>query len=89
MNLIEILRSWVPTGTEREVGAASGIVGTAMTYMMGWDKSVEALCMLMLLDYITGLLAAYISPRLKLAARASRHMQEKHDTAACRRRPRD
>lgn len=66
MNLIEILRSWVPTGTEREVGAASGIVGTAMTYMMGWDKSVEALCMLMLLDYITGLLAAYISPRLKL-----------------------
>lgn len=43
-------------------------VGTLVTYFIGWDDAMEALLTLMVLDYLTGLLAAYISPDLKLSS---------------------
>ena len=47
-------------------GTLMGAAGTAVSYFLGWDEALEALLVLMVLDYITGLLAAYINPNLQL-----------------------
>ena len=65
-DLLSVLRGWVPTGTEMHVGAVVSAIGTSLTYFIGWSDALEALLVLMLIDYITGLLAAYINPNLKL-----------------------
>lgn len=66
MNILELLKSWIPTGTEVHIGGMVSATGTVLTYFMGWDDAVEALLVLMVLDYITGMLAAYINPNLRL-----------------------
>lgn len=66
MNILELLKSWIPTGTEVHIGGMVSAIGTVLTYFMGWDDAVEALLVLMVLDYITGMLAAYINPNLRL-----------------------
>ena len=66
MNILELLKSWIPTGTEVHIGGMVSAIGTVLTYFMGWDDAVEALLVLMVLDYITGMLAAYINPNLQL-----------------------
>ena len=66
MNVFDVLRSWIPTGTEWTVGTITGAAGAAVSHFLGWDDALEALCALMVLDYVTGMLAAYISPALKL-----------------------
>jgi len=66
MNVFDILRGWLPTGTEWQVGAATGTIGTVIGHFLGWNDAIEALCVMMVLDYMTGMLAAYIAPDLKL-----------------------
>lgn len=66
MNPLDILKSWTPTGTELHFGAAASAIGTAFSAFIGWNDAVEALCLFMLIDYITGVLAAYENPTLKL-----------------------
>lgn len=66
MDILSILRSWIPTGTEAQVGTATGAGGALVSYFLGWDDAMEVLLVLMILDYITGLLAAYINPNLQL-----------------------
>lgn len=66
MNVFDILKSWIPTGTEAQIGSITSAIGTVLTYFIGWNDALEALLTLMLIDYITGLLAAYINPNLKL-----------------------
>ena len=66
MNILELLKSWIPTVTEVHIGGMVSAIGTVLTYFMGWDDAVEALLVLMVLDYITGMLAAYINPNLRL-----------------------
>ena len=66
MDILSVLRSWIPTGTEAQVGAATGAVGAIVSYFLGWNEALEALLVLMVIDYITGLLAAYINPNLQL-----------------------
>lgn len=66
MNILELLKSWIPTGTDVHIGGMVSAIGTVLTYFMGWDDAVEALLVLMVLDYITGMLAAYINPNLQL-----------------------
>lgn len=66
MNILELLKSWIPTETEVHIGGMVSAIGTVLTYFMGWDDAVEALLVLMVLDYITGMLAAYINPNLQL-----------------------
>lgn len=66
MDIITILRSWIPTGIELQVGSIVSAVGTVAAYFIRWDDAMEVLLVLMILDYITGLLAAYINPNLQL-----------------------
>lgn len=66
MDILSILRSWMPTGTEAQVGTATGAWGAIVSYFLGWNEALEALLVLMVIDYITGLLAAYINPNLQL-----------------------
>lgn len=66
MDILSILRSWIPTGTEAQVGTATGAGGALVSYFLGWNEALEALLVLMVIDYMTGLLAAYICPDMKL-----------------------
>ena len=64
--MIEILRHFIPTQVQVEIGSVVATLGTAFTYLCGWDKSIEVLLWLMLLDYISGVIAAYVNPNLAL-----------------------
>ena len=66
MNFFNMIRGWIPTGTEVQIGSITSAIGAMMTYFIGWDDAMEALLVLMVIDYATGLLAAYINPDLKL-----------------------
>ena len=66
MNVFDVLRSWIPTGTEVQIGSITSAIGAVLTYFTGWNDALEALLTLMVIDYATGLLAAYINPDLKL-----------------------
>lgn len=66
MDILSILRGWMPTGTEAQVGTATGAGGALVSYFLGWNEALEALLVLMVIDYMTGLLAAYICPDMKL-----------------------
>lgn len=64
--LMNFLRGLIPTTTQLEIGAAVAAFGTAASYMLGWDKELEALLFAMAIDYVSGLLAAYLNPNLTL-----------------------
>lgn len=66
MNFFNMIRGWIPTGTEVQIGSITSAIGAVLTYFTGWNDALEALLTLMVIDYVTGLLAAYINPNLKL-----------------------
>ena len=66
MNFFNMIRGWIPTGTEVQIGSITSAIGAVLTYFTGWNDALEALLTLMVIDYATGLLAAYINPNLKL-----------------------
>lgn len=66
MNFFNMIRGWIPTGTEVQIGSITSAIGAVLTYFVGWNDALEALLTLMVIDYATGLLAAYINPMLKL-----------------------
>ena len=66
MNYLNMIRGWIPTGTEVQIGSITSAIGAVLTYFIGWNDALEALLTLMVIDYATGLLAAYINPDLKL-----------------------
>ena len=66
MNFFNMIRGWIPTGTEVQIGGITSAIGAVLTYFIGWNDALEALLTLMVIDYATGLLAAYINPDLKL-----------------------
>ena len=49
-----------------QIGSITSAIGAVLTYFIGWNDALEALLTLMVIDYATGLLAAYINPDLKL-----------------------
>mgnify|MGYP000886769912 FL=1 len=63
------LRGITPTQIQIEWGAVVSIIGTIVSYLLGWNGVLEALLCAMVLDYLSGLLAAYINPRMKLDSR--------------------
>ena len=66
MNFFNMIRGWIPTGTEVQIGSITSAIGAVLTYFIGWNDALEALLTLMVIDYATGLLAAYINPDMKL-----------------------
>jgi len=67
--IINFMRSVIPTGsTEIAWGGISAVGGALLSNFLGWGKSIEVLLVAMVIDYITGILAAYINPRLALSS---------------------
>lgn len=64
--IVDFFRELVPVGTEIEWGATVSCIGTVFSYLLGWDAVIEALVIAMFIDYLTGILAAYINPHLAL-----------------------
>ena len=66
----ELIRAITPVRLELAWGSFTGVAGTMATFLFGeWNNALQALAMFMLLDYITGVLAAYMRPRAKLSSK--------------------
>ena len=66
--MLDFFHSFLPNVTQRHIGAAASALGTTLGSLFGWNETVETLLLFMVLDYLTGLLAACISPRLRLSS---------------------
>lgn len=65
--LNEFIKSLVPVRFELEVGALTAFFGTVSSFLFGqYDALMQAILVVMLMDYITGVLAATIMPNVKL-----------------------
>ena len=65
-----ILRSLIPCRMEAAWGGFTGVAGTMVTFLFGaWNDALTALGMFMLIDYITGVMAAYMKPKAKLSSK--------------------
>lgn len=67
--VLVFLRGLIPTQVQIEWGAIVSVVGSICSYSLGWNGILEALVFAMVIDYVSGLLAAYINPRMKLDSR--------------------
>lgn len=66
-DIYEIIKPLVPVRLEAMCGALAGAFGALTSYFFGeWDRALEALLILMVLDYLSGMLAAFINPKLSL-----------------------
>lgn len=67
---INFISSLIPTRLETIVGGGVAFLGVVMQHLFGpWSDSFETLLILMVIDYITGISAAYINPKMKLDSR--------------------
>ena len=65
--IIEAIRSLVPVRVEALWGTTTGAIGMVTTYLFGaWNSVLEALIFAMVIDYISGELAAYVNPDMAL-----------------------
>lgn len=65
--LILSLKALVPVRMETIWGSVTGAVGVITEYFFGtWNAAIEALVVTMLIDYVSGVIAAYINPGLSL-----------------------
>lgn len=68
--VIDMIRQMLPVRKEAAWGTVTGAAGVASEYFFGaWNAALEALVWAMAIDYLTGVLAAYINPRLMLDSR--------------------
>lgn len=68
--LIDLIRQMLPVRKEAAWGTVTGAAGVVSEYFFGaWNAALEALVWAMVIDYLTGVLAAYINPRLMLDSR--------------------
>ena len=57
----EIIKSIIPVRFEVVWGTITGAIGMVTTYLFGeWNSVLEALIFAMVIDYISGVLAAYV-----------------------------
>ncbi len=64
--LLALIRHIVPGEIEITWGGITALVGSILTTFLGWDKTIEVLLFAMVIDYMTGVLAAYINPNMAL-----------------------
>jgi phage-related holin len=63
----KVLLSIIPTRIEVIWGTVTGGIGTMITFLFGvWNDALTALAMFIFIDYITGVMAAYIRPKKKV-----------------------
>lgn len=68
--ILEFCRQMLPVRKEALWGTATGAAGVVSEYFFGvWNVTLEALVWAMVIDYLTGVLAAYINPQLMLDSR--------------------
>lgn len=68
-DIVAFIRTIIPVRMEIEWGACFATVGTICSHLFGsWSNLWEAILLLMVLDYITGLLSAWINPNKNLIA---------------------
>lgn len=68
--IVTILKSLIPCRIEAVWGCITGVVGTMVTLLFGaWNDALTSLAMFMLIDYITGVMAAYTKPGAKLSSK--------------------
>lgn len=68
--VISVLRPLIPCRMEVAWGGFTGVTGVIVTFLFGqWNDALTALAMFMLIDYITGVMAAYMKPRAKLSSK--------------------
>lgn len=65
--IVEVMRQLVPVRTEAIWGTITGVAGVAAEILFGaWSDALAALVVTMLIDYVSGVIAAYINPTLSL-----------------------
>lgn len=65
--MVELIKNFTPVQTERVWGTITGVVGVVSSCLFGaWNNVLEALIVAMLIDYASGVLAAYVNPNLAL-----------------------
>ena len=67
--VIGLLRQLLPTPLQSARGAGPSGARAVVSYALGWNGVLEALLCAMVLDYLSGLLAAYINPHMMLDSR--------------------
>lgn len=66
----DIFHSFTPIRLEIITGGGVAVLGTIIGHFIGgWSNLIEALIVLMIIDYVTGLSAAWINPNAKLDSR--------------------
>lgn len=67
---VDILKSTIPCRTEAIWGGFTGVAGTMLTFLFGeWSNALTALAMFMFMDYLSGVMAAYMKPKAKLSSK--------------------
>jgi len=66
--MLDFLHNILPSGTARAACAVVSAIGATIGALLGWDETVEALLVFMAIDYLTGILAAYICPKRHLSS---------------------
>ena len=67
--IIGIARSLIPTRVETTVGAITGMLGTILSILFGeWTNALQSLAVFIFIDYITGVMAAYMQPSAELSS---------------------
>lgn len=65
--IFNFINSLIPTKSETIIGGCSIALGTIFEHLIGgWSSSLETLLILMVLDYLTGISAAFINTQMKL-----------------------
>ena len=68
--IVDVLRQMLPVRKEAAWGTMTGAAGVVSEYYFGaWNTALEALVWAMVIDYLTGVLAAYINPKIMLDSR--------------------
>ena len=68
--IVDVLRQMLPVRKEAAWGTMTGAAGVVSEYYFGaWNTALEALVWAMVIDYLTGVLAAYINPKMMLDSR--------------------
>lgn len=66
----KMIQSLIPVRMEAAAGMATGGGGMILTFLFGqWNDALQALAVFMAIDYITGVMAAYLKPRAKLPSK--------------------